>query len=86
MSVAGAWEAGYHNGRRDTIKQYDASYKNLPILVLEEDGDFHVDWKGKPGEKNILWGEWAETIESGEFYLVPVPETIVSNIDLSTTA
>lgn len=80
--VDGAWAAGYDNGCRDTLK----GFANQPILVLEEDGDFRVDYKGKTGEKNILWGEWAETIESGSFYLVPVPGTIDSDIDFSTTA
>jgi hypothetical protein len=57
-----------------------------PILVMDEDGDFRVDWKGERGEKNILHGPWCETIISGQFYLVPVPGTIDSDIDFTGTA
>ena len=48
-----------------------------PILVIEEDGDFRVDWKGVRGEKNVLFGPWTEKLISGQFYLVPVEKTIV---------
>jgi hypothetical protein len=64
----------------------DIDIDQQPVLVLDEDGDFRIDYKGKTGEKNLLWGEWTETIVWGQFYLVPVPGTIESNIDSTDPA
>lgn len=49
----------------------------LPVLVIEEDGDFRVDYLGERGEKNILLsGDWVDGFLAGQFYLVAVPGTI----------
>jgi hypothetical protein len=60
----------------------DFTVLDAAVLILDEDGDFRVDHHGR-GEKNVLWGDWASGVESGEFYLIPVRGTIVSSIDLT---
>lgn len=49
---------------------------DMPILTIEEDGEFYVTWKGERFQKNILLEFLGEEFVSGQFYLVAVPGTI----------
>ena len=51
-------------------------FKEVPVLIVEEDGDWRINFNHQRGEKNILHGEWMDGFVAGEFALIPVPGTI----------